>query len=644
MSGTVFPQKEAGDFFNHHFVCVEFDMEKGEGIEIQKKYGVRAFPTFLILEPSGVERYRVVGSGALSEFIPRIKRGLNPKNACSVLEKEYASGKMKKERKLTYLIALQDAYSKQAVTVREELLAELSPAEKLLAPFWPLIDDSFNAPTIETLTFVAKNQAKLKKNVGEQQVVDFQQRGYASLLNKYINESKRTEAGAQLIATINDHVAQKYIVPGAALEAKLKIAQAISNDDSVGVVTLIEENAPVLDISDLFNYMVSFGRFDVKDKALMVKVVKAGEAIAACSPEGEIKTMVEKYFERYKKAASVGVYWENLTLDEALAAAKNEKKLVFMDCYTTWCGPCKYMANTIFTRPEVGDFFNEHFINVKYDMEEGNGPEIAKRYSVQVYPMFILLHPDGTVQHKIAGSSEDIVAEIQQGLSDEHSTGSLDKKYAGGNRDKEFLTAYLKQLIDLGEIEKATEVCNILNATLSEAEKISKDYWFVYESDSFSGDGSENFRYLLDHKKAFVASVGKALVDEKIFNVYFMRLYPFLLGQEKGDPAYFTKMKKELAAYKLTGEKELFASIELVKGYVEGDANKLLKTCEKEFSHLTEERIDIAIFTLNYLKKNTTGQLPRLKALAEAMKEKVQFEDYKMLLTTMFEEKSEEEE
>lgn len=31
------------------------------------------------------------------------------------------------------------------------------------------------------------------------------------------------------------------------------------------------------------------------------------------------------------------------TFEEALAKANKENKLLFVDCYTTWCGPCKQM-------------------------------------------------------------------------------------------------------------------------------------------------------------------------------------------------------------------------------------------------------------------------------------------------------------
>ena len=50
--------------------------------------------------------------------------------------------------------------------------------------------------------------------------------------------------------------------------------------------------------------------------------------------------------------------------------AKKEKKLIFVDCYTTWCGPCKMLARDVFTKDEVADFFNAHFVNAKFDMEK----------------------------------------------------------------------------------------------------------------------------------------------------------------------------------------------------------------------------------------------------------------------------------
>jgi thiol-disulfide isomerase/thioredoxin len=637
MSGTVFPKAEAGEFFNRHFVCVEFDMEKGEGIEIRNKYKVQAFPTFLILDTDGVERHRVVGSGDLDTFIPRVRRALDRGNTLTVLEKEYASGKMSKARKLAYITTLQDAYAKdKAAAIREELRASLTPAEKLSATFWPLIDDNAGAPSLETLLLVGNNWKTLKKNVGEKKVAAFLEQGCSLLLDRYISRNEASDDGVKLAATTRDYITRGYITAGVPLEVKLKLADAVSANDFLLFVTLVADNAPTLQATDLFSYMFIFGKVDVKDKALVEKVVKIGDLLLEKAPGEEVKTIVEKQFARFHKALATGVYWEKLTLDEALALAGREKKLVFVDCYTTWCGPCKEMADNVFPRADVGEFFNERFINVKIDMEEGDGPAIATRYGVRVFPTFLMLRPDGSVQHRIIGSSTEIITEAANGLDDEKASSALDKKYADGNRDKEFLATYLRMLVDFGDIEKAGEVHEALDPLLTDAERTSEKFWFIYESNAFSGAGSGNFDYLVDHYKAFVVSVGKESVDEKIVATHVMMLYPFLLGEGQGTPDDLARMKKRLAPCKLIGGEELLACVDIIKAYVEGDANKLLKRCEKEFRHLTEERVDIAIFTLTYLKEHATGQTARLKALAGMLAGKVTNDDYKELLNNMF--------
>ncbi|MDR0544408.1 MAG: thioredoxin family protein [Odoribacteraceae bacterium] len=646
MSNNVFPTKEAGEFFNKHFVCVEFDMEKGEGLEIGKKYGVRAYPTFLILNPTGAEQYRVVGAAGLDEFIPKIKRGLDPKNSREVLDKEYASGKMKKEKKLAYLSVLQDAYDTKAIAkVRDELLNSLTTNERLSATYWPLIENKMGQTTIENLEFVTKNRIKLEKNVGKQKVNALLNEGYISLLDSYIAKGKSTDDGEKLIAGIQEQVIRKAIEPNPALDAKLKIAAVISSGEGVQqVIALVAENAKALSINDLLSFSLAVGKLDTGDKALMEKMVQIGEAIIEKSPESQratVVTAVNKLFAQYHKALATGVYWESLTLQEALDKAKAENKHVFMDCYTTWCGPCAYMAKTVFTRPEVGEYFNEHFINVKYDMEEGEGIETAKQYNISSYPTFVILRPDGSVQHKIIGSSEDIVAAAKKGLDDAHATGTLDRKYAGGNRDKDFLISYFEQLVDLSEVEKAQEVYGILQPMLDDSEKSSKRFWFLYESDEFSGEGSDNYKYLLAHRKNFEASVGKEIVDERIMNVYKKKLYPVLLGKEKPAPGELKKLKKEVAPFKLTKEKELFACIEIVNSYAAGDPDKLLKVASKELKNLSEDNIDIAIFTLNYLKNNTTGKIDNLKAIAGDLKKKIQFDEFKQILDMLFQEQVE---
>jgi thioredoxin-related protein len=95
-----------------------------------------------------------------------------------------------------------------------------------------------------------------------------------------------------------------------------------------------------------------------------------------------------------------------------LETAKKEKKIIFIDAYTTWCGPCKNMAKNVFTQDKVADYYNANFINAKIDMEKGEGIEIAKQYSVNCYPNLLYIAANGAIVHRVAGfhKAEDFIA------------------------------------------------------------------------------------------------------------------------------------------------------------------------------------------------------------------------------------------
>lgn len=101
-----------------------------------------------------------------------------------------------------------------------------------------------------------------------------------------------------------------------------------------------------------------------------------------------------------------GIQFFEGTWQEALDQAKAEDKLIFVDAYAVWCGPCKWMDANVFTDPAVGEYFNTHFINYKFDMEKGEGPEFAKKYNVRAYPTFLFINAAGEVVHSIRGSRQ----------------------------------------------------------------------------------------------------------------------------------------------------------------------------------------------------------------------------------------------
>src|SRR5690554_1585582 len=102
-----------------------------------------------------------------------------------------------------------------------------------------------------------------------------------------------------------------------------------------------------------------------------------------------------------------GINFETLSFDEAIQKAKKEKKLIFLDAYAVWCGPCKMMDRTTFKSEEVGKVFNKNFINIKIDMEKGEGPDIARKYQVRAYPTMMLINAEGKVEKRILGAVGD---------------------------------------------------------------------------------------------------------------------------------------------------------------------------------------------------------------------------------------------
>lgn len=112
---------------------------------------------------------------------------------------------------------------------------------------------------------------------------------------------------------------------------------------------------------------------------------------------------------------SSGIKFDKMNLEKAIKKAKSSGKLIFIDVYTTWCGPCKEMAATTFQDSEVGKLFNNKFINLKIDAEnDADGPTISKAYTISGYPTLLFINGDGKLVKKLVGkqSKEKLLAAV----------------------------------------------------------------------------------------------------------------------------------------------------------------------------------------------------------------------------------------
>ena len=62
------------------------------------------------------------------------------------------------------------------------------------------------------------------------------------------------------------------------------------------------------------------------------------------------------------------VHW--LTFEQAIEKNKTEKREIFIDVFTDWCGWCKVMDKSTFSEPLVAKLLNEKFYPVKFNAEQ----------------------------------------------------------------------------------------------------------------------------------------------------------------------------------------------------------------------------------------------------------------------------------
>lgn len=229
---------------------------------------------------------------------------------------------------------------------------------------------------------------------------------------------------------------------------------------------------------------------------------------------------------------------------EVLQQAKSTGKLVFVDCLTDWCGPCKYMSANTFTDPAVGKMFNEQFVNYKLDMEKGEGVAFAKKYSVRAYPTLLFLDGDGNLVHAAVGAvdPENFISLGKDAQNPEKQLGPAITKFQNGERSLYFLTDYILKMSEAGM--DVNEAVLAWKEKVKPAEMLSNDsYWMVFNY-NFKKIDSDFFRYVVDNKAKFEAAYTAEAVQNKLMNCYS---YAISHAMQSGDDAKVPAIKKEFS-------------------------------------------------------------------------------------------------
>lgn len=220
-------------------------------------------------------------------------------------------------------------------------------------------------------------------------------------------------------------------------------------------------------------------------------------------------------------ASAQGIAFEHITWVEALEKAQKTKKMIFLDAFTTWCGPCKMLNAQTFPDSAVGAFFNKHFINLKIDMEKGEGIQLARQYGVDVYPTLLFFQPDGIVAHRSAGF-QNVAGILNLGaiaVNPDRNLRGLETRYSNGDQSRELIL----QLIAARSAAYDPRTGALVETYLKQESDLNtpenKQMILQNSSDPFS----LAFTFLVNNKTAFLPDVTEdqiATYIDQIFENY----------------------------------------------------------------------------------------------------------------------------
>ena len=312
---------------------------------------------------------------------------------------------------------------------------------------------------------------------------------------------------------------------------------------------------------------------------------------------------------------------EGSTLQDAIDKAAKENKMVFLDCYTSWCGPCKMMSESVFPTKEVGDYMNPKFVSIKIDMEKGEGPELAKRVEISAYPTFILFDKNGKEINRSVGGSdaEKFIARVKECI--ETPAGpSLAERFESGERGREFLLEYFDLLGKQYRRKQLNEVAELLLE--GQAETFASDSALV----KVFASGLENpynpaFLYAATHPEVMKPLMGDRRYDDKIRSVLNAQSNNFFTKNADGtlnlDKEGFDKFLAYIKDNNIANPQEYRLRNYLMLAERNGDWTSYADVLN---TWTTDKTVDINDYTLASRVINVVGKCNDKKALKQLRK------------------------
>ena len=263
-----------------------------------------------------------------------------------------------------------------------------------------------------------------------------------------------------------------------------------------------------------------------------------------------------------------GINFAQGTWAEVTAKAKAENKYIFVDAYAEWCGPCKWMAKNVFTDTKVGTHFSEKYVSYKFDMEKGEGPEFAKKYTVSAYPTLLFFNSEAELVHKVLGAQpvDQLLVQSEKAMDPTQQIFSLKKKFEAGERNPDFLYKYTMALLEANE--DAGEASALYMKT-QKKEDWSSAKNFELIASTQNDMKSEVFKHVVANRAAFEKTAGKEKVSGYIENVIYYAINEVAMSH---DAAAYTALKTDIS--KMLGDKSAAMNALLDMQYYIGEKDE----------------------------------------------------------------------
>lgn len=395
MDKEVFSLDDIKNLMNQKFVFLKVNAEKNYGVELAKQYAVRSYPTFVVLQQDRKETFRFIGKKSPTEFKELIAKHLDTSRSDVSVASRYAAGERSPQLMQDYLVLLRkEGKDREAELALHEYFNALSEEEKHSADNWFVFSQYTPKFTHPRIKYLLQHQVSFERTLGKEKVQSYLMRlGRVELL-AFANGNKANKAlnHEQHYAFLKQYLVDSKLIEQKNIEALVKIADArFKFDNKEQALLVAEEEFANLTASDKFILMANmFARKEADAEsinAVQKRILRQNIKELSEDNQKIIRRMLDAY-EKFE--FKNGVQFENLDYQQTLLKASKDNKLVFIDFYTDWCGPCKVMSAEVFPTQVVGEFMNPKFVSVKINAEKGEGVQISKKYKINAYPTMVV--------------------------------------------------------------------------------------------------------------------------------------------------------------------------------------------------------------------------------------------------------------